>query len=275
MLGKLIKHEFIATKKILLPTYLGIIVLTGVTCLFNSFTDFSSNIQDNPLKNFIGGLFLSMLFAGLIAMVLGSGIYSAIRFYKNLLGNEGYLMLSLPVSATKHMLAKLICGVVWSTLSLIIAMLIIPFVIITVTPINFMEFMNGVKQFLAFATMDFWGLIASFIVMFVVSICSALSMSYCAMAVGPNIFKNRLGGTLIAFIAIDIATKFVNLLLTVSIGMSLVSSSAFMNIFDKFNQASLSIVSIALLTSALGVAIWGVIYFFTARYFIEKKLNLA
>jgi hypothetical protein len=39
------------------------------------------------------------------------------RFYKNLLGDEGYLMFTLPVQSWSHILSKLAVSMLWTVVS--------------------------------------------------------------------------------------------------------------------------------------------------------------
>lgn len=79
MLGKLIKHEWHATKRILLPINLALLLITLVGCLFLG-TDILQTENSLPLV-----ILLLLLYAlSLIALITVSGIYLLIRFYKNL-----------------------------------------------------------------------------------------------------------------------------------------------------------------------------------------------
>ena len=46
--------------------------------------------------------------------VLAICFFASVQRYYKLLGEQGYLMLALPVHAWQHIAAKLICGVVWT-----------------------------------------------------------------------------------------------------------------------------------------------------------------
>ena len=100
MLGKLMKHEFKTTSKVILPLYLILVVLTIFARIFaqSLFTAENSNIDSIGFGLF-GGLSVILYILGLFAVSIASFIYLLVRFYKNLFGDEGYLM-HTPVSYT-------------------------------------------------------------------------------------------------------------------------------------------------------------------------------
>ena len=100
MLGKLMKHEFKTTSKVILPLYLILVVLTIFARIFaqSLFTAENSNIDSIGFGLF-GGLSVILYILGLFAVSIASFIYLLVRFYKNLFGDEGYLMHTLPVTS--------------------------------------------------------------------------------------------------------------------------------------------------------------------------------
>ena len=129
MLGKLIKHEFRATARIMLPVMGALLALALLANL--------------SIRGLIGGasdvLFLRIVFI-LIVVFFGIGIVvTAVmaivimvsRFYRNLLKDEGYLMFTLPVSVHELIWSKLIVSTVW-----FLAAALLIFLVLTLTAIN-------------------------------------------------------------------------------------------------------------------------------------------
>lgn len=118
MLGKLMKYEFLATGRILLPIYAALLVMSAAGGLLLSGGDTS-----------VLGQGLSAFFVILILAVLHTAVWITTlvmvlrRFWGNLLGREGYLMHVLPVAAWEHVLCKLLCAMVWTVLSSLVTML--------------------------------------------------------------------------------------------------------------------------------------------------------
>ncbi len=111
MLKKLLKHEFRATARTYGGLYLALValaVLSGFSLRSSSKDNFASLL-----------LFAYMIVAVAVAVVSVMTIVT--RFTRNLLGREGYLMHTLPVTEAQLVGAKLISGTVWSVCSIFAA----------------------------------------------------------------------------------------------------------------------------------------------------------
>ncbi len=129
MLGKLIKYDFKALKKTLLPLCFGVVALSVFTSfimkLFYWFEESSKNLEDalnavlgTALTILIGFCFLALAAAAFIAWFL---ILS--RYYKNLFKDEGYLTFTLPVKTGNILLSKLISSGVWALITGVFAII--------------------------------------------------------------------------------------------------------------------------------------------------------
>lgn len=110
MLKQLLKYEFKATKSLYFGLYLALALLSvvlGVTFRQEHALAHSTSFQN--LEVILMVLYLSVIFA--IAVLCF--VSTVQRFYKNLLGREGYLMHTLPVTETQLILSKLITSMVW------------------------------------------------------------------------------------------------------------------------------------------------------------------
>ena len=110
MLKQLLKYEFKATKSLYFGLYLALALLSVV--LGVSFRQENARVDNTNfgrLEVILMVLYLSVLFA--IAVLCF--VSTVQRFYKNLLGREGYLMHTLPVTETQLILSKLITSMVW------------------------------------------------------------------------------------------------------------------------------------------------------------------
>ncbi len=111
MLGKLIKQEFRATARIMLPVSGAVLVLALLANL--SIRGLSGNMSTIPvLRLFL--LFIVIVYgAAIVAAAVMAMVIMISRFYRNLLKDEGYLMFTLPVSVHELVWAKLIVSLVW------------------------------------------------------------------------------------------------------------------------------------------------------------------
>jgi len=123
MLGKLLKHEFRATGRIMLPVF-GVLLILSM--LFNVSVRLSGKI-DFPLLRIFFGLVGVAFVVGIIAAELLSLILMIYRFYRNMLGDEGYLMFTLPTDVHALVWSKLIVSFVWLLLTNLLILLIMFF----------------------------------------------------------------------------------------------------------------------------------------------------
>ena len=108
MLGKLIKYEYKATARLLLPLFGGVVLTWGVDALVR-FLTMRMGMGDRTLVNSLFGFLavMTILAAFLVTIFVG------IRQFYRLLGEDGYLLFTLPTHPSAHMAAKLICGTGW------------------------------------------------------------------------------------------------------------------------------------------------------------------
>ena len=108
---KLLKYEWKACARTCLPLYGVLILMSFVTHLLYS-------IPQNSIFGVMLPAISSMLYMGvMMAAFVVTAVILIQRFYKNLLGSEGYLMFTLPVTVTQHLFSKTIIAVVMIALS--------------------------------------------------------------------------------------------------------------------------------------------------------------
>ena len=108
---KLLKYEWKACARTCLPLY-------GVLILMSLISRILYVIPKNASLDFMLPAISSMLYMGvMMAAFVVTAVILIQRFYKNLLGSEGYLMFTLPVTVSQHLLSKTIIAVVMIALS--------------------------------------------------------------------------------------------------------------------------------------------------------------
>lgn len=112
MLGKLLKYEIKATAMTFLVMYAAILGLAIFNMVFNQ-VKFNAGIV----------ITLGVLVVLFIALGIVTIIMAVQRFNKNLLGDEGYLMFTLPVNSRQIIISKLLVTIMWIFFSGIVAIL--------------------------------------------------------------------------------------------------------------------------------------------------------
>ncbi len=212
MLGKLLKHEAIATGRIMLPLLGAMVLLAGMANLsYLGVQATDSGLLHTPLY-FIIGLFFLGLFAALVLTV----VLLIQRFYKNLLKDEGYLMFTLPVSVHALVWAKLLVACLWLLLCALVCALLFTLTLLHLMHIDLglfisrfpavSDFFDWMFREMGASMVDrilFW---TEFALAALLGLLNAGLLFYAAMAIGQCAGKNKLLMSVLAFLGL----RFVN-----------------------------------------------------------------
>lgn len=261
MLGKLIKYEFKATMRSFLAIYASLI-LTGVLIGIFMF----ANVEV--------GMSLGMLIMVALMITLGVLTITVIikRFSKNLLGDEGYLMMTLPVSAKKIVASKIITSVVYLILSTIVVFLV--FVVIMLpsgmaTMEEFIQSMGNVWNYMVMNLLSARDIILNIIITLIIGIVDYVSfilVIYTSLSVGQlkPFNKHRTPVAIISFFIINMIVSVISDVLS-----NLLES---MNILTA--PQSMSMLSASSIYTLVFYGVVSVVLFMITSYILEKKLNL-
>ena len=128
MLGKLLKYDFRSMFKqfaFIWPAALALGLINRFTLNSQMREDGSVWIQDSAgvLASSAAMAAILAFVCVMVAMFVVVLIFVIQRFYRGLLGDEGYLMHTLPVQTWELIASKLICALVVTIISIIVAML--------------------------------------------------------------------------------------------------------------------------------------------------------
>lgn len=283
MLRKLMKHEWIATRRILLPVNLTIILITLVGCVFLA-TDILHSENSLPLVI----LLITLYALSIMVLSLISNIYLLVRFYKNMFTAEGYLMFTLPVTPVQLLNSKLIVACLWSlfnTLLTLTSFFSLGFFSAYYSAIHgdsnpksaflsgFISVMsNGAQDSASFQ--DVFGyppekLIFLCFVLLLISAFFSLTMGYLSFTLGQLIEKHKLACSIVFYIAFYIGTQIVSSILMVVINLK--------TLFDSTLDAlelTASIYSSVIPTAIILHLILGILFYIITLFLIRKKVNL-
>lgn len=108
MLRKLLKQEFRATARVMLPLYLVTFLLALAVRLgifFSQNASLTEGVGGVTLRTVLLGLSITGFVSACIATFLVALIQAVLRFRSNLLGDEGYVMFTLPASTHQLVLS--------------------------------------------------------------------------------------------------------------------------------------------------------------------------
>lgn len=265
MLGKLFRYEMKASGRIMLPVF-GAALLMGIitTVLFGTVV---ANTQgESIILGLISITALALMVVFLFGSLILSYIYSIYRFRKNILGNEGYITNTLPVTTWSKILSKLFAASVYQLLAFVIC--IVVYVIFIGVCVNVGGNSGEVRESLREA----WNAIFqdSNRVVMLIEVCAAILISflfsnlmfYAAMSVGYSAKSHKLLASIGMYILFYIVIQTVSL---IAIGVEM-----FVLI-----GASESAQFHAMMISSLAISIvFSVAFALITYFFIDKRLNL-
>ena len=267
MLGKLMKYEFRATAIYFLPIYVVLVLVSGLRYVVSLISQKFSN----GFSAFSGFSLSAIYLLLALGLAITTFIVIIIRFYKNLLGTEGYLMFTLPVSVEQNILAKLIPSVVWFFGSCVLGML-------TIAPAMGLRFNdNPFTMFSGIRLGDFPEILLA-VLMVIGSIAGMFLFYYLCMCIGQMFNSHRFLASAGAYIVIQTVLQILGIAF-IWICASSFSSQAFVawlsNAFASLdNIPSGSLIYLFLI--AANILSYGIAaaLFFIDSAILRKRLNL-
>ncbi len=269
MVKKLIKHEFIAYLRTLLPMQL-IVIGIAVLCRFIQL------FENKELSYKI--VFYSSVIAlciGVLVAIVMTMAYGITRFYKNLFTGEGYLSFTLPVTATEHIFAKLLMLII-ATFITIFAILLS--VCVATAGDVFVELVKAavylLKRFLQSRTaVHGIFIIIEFVTLVLIGIISQYILCYGCIAVGQLANKNRILAAFGTYFGYYLFTQIIGTIIVVisTVVIRFIDTSAIYNYIIRHPNLATHLFFGFFIVF---YAVLSVIYFVVTKKIIEKRLNL-
>lgn len=209
MLGKLLKHEFRATGRVMLPLYLILMVIS----LFGNFATRIMEHSDSRLLNLVGGLTIFAFFIGLMAVSLMSLYLMISRFHKNLLTDEGYLMFTLPVSVHSLIFSKIIVSTVWFIGTTIVDCLAFLALFFRVGYLRsfFRELDDLFSQLTAYYTINGTAMMLELLVLGILACAALCLVVYASAALGHSFANHKILLSFVFFFGFTWVSQFISL----------------------------------------------------------------
>lgn len=260
MLGKLLKYEFKATSRILIPLYLILLITTGINRLILQLDIFEGSLMIIP------EIMKVLFMLSVIAIFITSFLLMIYRFYKNLLSDEGYLMFTLPAKTHQLIMSKYFATLIWMFVSIII--IVGSAILAFGTPENIKSVIDSFKEFLlqfkASTGNNTTITIITLLLFCLMTLTAYILLIYASISIGQLFTKNRLVGAFVSYIGINTIMQLLLLLL-------LVITNVFRSIITNGNN----IIPLKLI---MGIIVYqfvlSIIFFFTTKMIFQKKLNL-
>ncbi|NLA86496.1 MAG: hypothetical protein GX847_04275 [Clostridiales bacterium] len=265
MLGKLLKHEFRATGRIMGPMYLVLLALSVGANLSVRIFDSS----ESTLLDILGGLIMVAFGISIVAILVMSFVLMINRFRTNLMSDEGYMMFTLPVSVHELVWSKIIVSTVWfvaTFLAVCISGLIVAFRISYIN--GFVELIKIlIEKITAYYALNGAAVTLEIVLLILVSCAGFCLLFYASMAVGHSFSTRKKLMSVIFFFAFQFIVQTVGSIFLVGI-RSLD--------FDwiNWNLTTVGAVHAALWLSIAGALIYAAVLYAITTTMLKKRLNL-
>lgn len=273
MLRKLLKHEFRATGRVMLPM---IIILLATSVAANLSL---RHLMDSRawFLTMVGGLLMVAFVIAIIGVCVVAFVLMIQRFYKNLLQDEGYVMLTLPVSIHQHLWSKLIVSAVWfavTVLAVILACCIAAFDITIIKEIlwGLGKIFEELRKVQAYYAINGTAIVVEFIVLSFLSLVSMCLQFYAALAAGHSLPTHKMAWSVVWYFGLQFVFQ-----LAAVCAIQILDQAGFFEwgIFHpNIHLDAMAGIHIGMLLITLLTVIHGAIFYGITTFFLKKRLNL-
>lgn len=258
MFTKLMKYEMKSLTRTLMPLY-GVILIVSIVNRIIMGIDFSGDIEGLPQMTAL------MLYIGLfVAVAVVTFLIVIQRFYKGLLGQEGYLMFTLPVPTWQLTCSKLVCATLMAMLSGVVGLLSI----FILSGIGIGDLVHSLQRTFLRLDMDMFLRIVELILNFVIGTVASLLQIYLAMALGHLANRHRVAMSFVWYMVISTALSFVSVVLVMAVG----EYSSFIEWF--LNTMIETQTHMVLWFGILSSLVEAVVFYIGTNWILKNKLNL-
>ena len=263
MLGKLLKYDLKANYLYLMVGYVVYIVMTlGFTLSLGWIRDSGSTGALEEMIQMLVMMATTFLWVfSIMGVILMTYILLIRRFYCNMVTDQGYLTLTLPVSTRMHMLSKLLSAVIFITLTGCVLAVGILLMIAGAGQVDMIgdvlaAFGRLFKELGTGSTVVAG--ISSLLTMF-----QTILLVYFSICVGQLCTKHKVWGSIGAYLGISFAINMLTSIVGVVSGV--MGNGGLLVLFTE------NIYSIVYVVFQLGLCL---LYFFGGAWLLEKRANL-
>jgi hypothetical protein len=274
MLAKLLKYEIKATARLFLPLYLALLLFAFINRVVNPFktSKLTGNFNIQATISTISAIIYFALIVGIVVMTL---IILIQRFYKNLLGDEGYLMFTLPVKTWQLIASKLLSALMWVVLSFT-AVLTSVFILIGLGEVfsHLPLIIRTIKTFTGstiLCIIPFYALVVA---------ASNIIMIYTAISLGHLFERHKILASFGMYAVLYLVNQIISALMVVPLINAVIvpnNSIGFLQppklgmpvVFPSPSNLNIFILSVAFILIVLSAC-----YLILINYILNKKLNL-
>lgn len=268
MLGKLLKYELRATAHYFLPLFAAIVLFSLPISLLNNL--FSYHFS------WISGLLIFIEVVLIIALAVMTLVITIRRFYVNLLGNEGYLMFTLPVSTHHNILSKLLAATLWNIGAMLVIVLSVLIIMAggNVSEIFLQMWTWFCKILQTELNLNAALMIFEWFVVGLIGIVQNILILYLALAIGQLANEHKFLASFGAFLGLQFALGTATTIFgSIFTALSGEWARGMLSWLETFSYGG-AIQLVILVAGIISLAICAAFYFIT-HWLLKRKLNLS
>lgn len=264
MFGKLMKYELKSLSKGLVPLYGAILAVAFINQFMFWMNGTMQMDMDVPQMTAI------MVYTALcVAVAVMTLVIIVQRFDKGLLGQEGYLMFTLPVPTWQLTFSKLLGATIMTVVSGIVGFLSI--MILGASEISWTDFLWNAGKVFSELGINHITIGVEILLVGIASTVASITQIYLAIALGHLANKHRVAVAFVSYIAINVVQSILGGFLSMGDQSMISGVFAFLN--------TMLITSSMGVHAALGIGIasslvQAAIFYFGTNYILKNKLNL-
>lgn len=266
MLGKLMKYEWKATWKLLLPMNAFIVLMSILVFIMVQMSFFDSY---NGLVIMTGTVIIFTYILSMVIIAIGTFIYLIYRFYTSVYRDEGYLLHTLPLDKHHIIIAKALMSAAWMIINSIVIILSVLFVFSAQTEVldvmaeAFSYYIDFLKEYDAITG---FGIVMTLIASLFTVFARILKIFACA-SLGQLASNHKLLASFAFYYGIYFVQRLFEMIIIAILGL----------IYGAVNRNSLGLftnVYAGWEYSLISSLIYCALFYFLTWYMMDKKLNL-
>ncbi len=266
MLGKLMKYEMSAVGRIVLPLYAVWILLAGIF----GFTLTGGGETITGVPQVILGILYGVATATALILTF---VMLVIRFYRNLLGNEGYLMFSLPVTTGKHMCCKTLSSSIWLMIASVVGLASAFLIAGLASDWAILKDFPEIRELLSPEGGRLAIIVIELLAMIFLGCAGSMLQIYAAIALGHQWGNHRVLGAVLAYAGFSVIEGIViNFIVRAGAQLGNLIPESFTRLMETIGDFAATQVVIAGIIVAL--IIYAAVYWLITWLFLRHRLNL-
>lgn len=273
MLGKLIKYDMKALNRFLIIIHAFLLLAALFIRFFITNRIHFTGEEDSVLLI----LTYILAFMLIVGASFATQIIIAVRFYKNLFSDEGYLTNTLPVTRGQHLLSKTIAGTIWECIDIVLIILSLYIIIATSFVIDIArnykaEILTELGFVGKYANYSPTAVLIVFLLFYFTSLISNVVTIYASVALGQFFTSHRVLGAVAAYFALTTILSVITCAIMALFGVLSVTvnpdryATEFNFLAYMITLTKISVISSLIIT---------VILYVLTHFIMKKKVNLA